>query len=332
YKKKVTLKDIALKASVSTTTVSVILNGRKDVQIGEEARQRVLDAAAELGYTFTIPSKAKEAPVLCFVHSDVMEMNIGTSFLVRVASQRRSLCEAAGLIVQESEFNPSRALSYYQAVIASRPRMIVSFDNKFTKLHGSQKNDIPLFSLQGDREQLDSSVKRSLYLVDDSLVGEQGALHLLDKGYRSCGLVFPEIKGRCETERSSSFIKIFEKGGGKVRHVMLPFKDHLLIEQWFREWAGLEFDSFYFFSDAMALPGLRGLQVQGRRIPDDVAVLGTDNLYWGRFTYPSLTTMDLHEDRFAGKIFTEIKSYLSGEPFYSGETVIPVDLICREST
>ncbi|MEO7839344.1 MAG: LacI family DNA-binding transcriptional regulator, partial [Anaerolineales bacterium] len=57
-RKRVTSKDVAQRAGVSRTTVSLVLNDVKGIQIGPETRQRVLDAASELGY---VPDAAAQA-------------------------------------------------------------------------------------------------------------------------------------------------------------------------------------------------------------------------------------------------------------------------------
>ena len=50
YKKRVTLKQIAEKSGVSSTTVSLVINGRTDINIAPETRERIIIAAGELGY------------------------------------------------------------------------------------------------------------------------------------------------------------------------------------------------------------------------------------------------------------------------------------------
>lgn len=332
YKKRTTLKDIAREAGVSSTTVSIVLNDRKDVQIGVEAKGKVLKAAEKLGYEFTPSKKRKKEHVICFVHSEIEKMNMTTSFFARVSSQLRTLCEAAGMIVQESEYHQKKGLPAYQSVLANQPSALVSFNDKFTEIHLSQNNKIPLFSLQGERNDPSIKMKHSLFLVDDTLVGELAAQHLLDKGYKSAAMIFPELKGRCIHERSAGFRSVFERGAARIKHIEFPYTAHIEIEKWFRSADCSDFDSFYFFSDAMAIPAIRGLLSQGIKIPENAAILGTDNLYWGQYCYPSLTTMNLHEENFAGKIFREIQSLLTDGVFYPGETIIPVDLIKREST
>jgi LacI family transcriptional regulator len=91
------------------------------------------------------------------------------------------------------------------------------------------------------------------------------------------------------------------------------------------------FDSAYFFSDSMAIPGIRALASSGCRLPQDVAIVGTDNLFWGAFSIPSLTTMDLQEALFALRIADDLDAAGRGSPWSGITTRIPVTLIPRES-
>ncbi|MDC7235087.1 MAG: LacI family DNA-binding transcriptional regulator [Spirochaetales bacterium] len=328
YKKRVTLKDIAQKAGVSSTVVSVVLNGREDIQIAPDTRERVHSAAKELGYVYTKPRRESSRPLISFVHSESYDQHIGTSFFVTLASRLRSLCEQEGYGVQEIECSVSAPLPSYQTVLSSRARMIVSFNQTFTELCLSQGHDVPLFQVQGERRGAD---RCSLYLVDDRQVGELAALRLLDQGRRYCAMIFPPLKGRCEQERFQTFRRTFESRKAGTVHIEMDSSAHKEIEAWFRKGKGEGFDSFFFFSDAMALPALRGLQTGGRRVPEDASVIGTDNLYWGQYTSPSLTTLNLHEELFAGRIFRDIRSFIQDGSFYPGETVIRPELLVRES-
>ncbi len=149
YKKRVTLKDIAQASGVSTTTVSIILNGRRDVRIGEETRTRVLAAADKLAYSITPPKKIHASPIVCFVHGTVEQINIGTSFYARVSSHLRSLCEDNDFGFLEFEFNEKAKLPQYQTILAYQPVAFVTASSEFCEFHENQKNDTPLFMLQG---------------------------------------------------------------------------------------------------------------------------------------------------------------------------------------
>ncbi len=67
--KMATIKDIALKANVSTATVSRLLNNDPTLSIGEETRKRILEAATELQYKPIGPKRKKVKKENCFLEA-----------------------------------------------------------------------------------------------------------------------------------------------------------------------------------------------------------------------------------------------------------------------
>ncbi|WP_235019856.1 substrate-binding domain-containing protein [Ruania rhizosphaerae] len=63
--------------------------------------------------------------------------------------------------------------------------------------------------------------------------------------------------------------------------------------------SGVDFDAIFALNDTLALGILRALGEAGRRVPDDVAVIGFDNITDGRFTLPSLSSIDPGRDEIA---------------------------------
>ena len=332
YRKRITLKDIAAAAGVSTTTVSLILNGRSDVHIGEETKSRVLSAADQLGYVFTPSRKNSASPIVCFIHGDVDQINIGTSFFGRIASLLRGLCEEHEIGFIEFEFGRMATFAQYQNILSYRPVAFVTAGGSFVSFHQEQKSEIPLFILQGNSRFQEQAGHTTIYNVDDFAVGKIAAEHLFQRGFRYCGMVFPHFNNRCYNDRFLGFTSVFEKLGGEFDHIRFSTDDHRGLVDWFTAWDRGGFDSFYFFSDAMAIPGIRGLSLQGVRIPEDIGVIGTDNLYWGAYTVPSLTTMDLNEGIFAGRICDEIRNLVAGGSLRPGNITVPVQLIHRDSS
>src|SRR5688572_25768760 len=80
-----TSADVAIEAGVSRTTVSFVLNGRQDVKIPDETRQRVLSAATRLGYHPHVPARqlaAGRSHVIALVLRQTPEQIAGDAVLV----------------------------------------------------------------------------------------------------------------------------------------------------------------------------------------------------------------------------------------------------------
>ncbi|MBI4976803.1 MAG: LacI family DNA-binding transcriptional regulator [Spirochaetes bacterium] len=326
YKKKVTINDIAKKAKVSPTSVSLILNNRSDARIPATTRDAVLAAAGSLGYIVK-PKNTGNARTIMFVHGNIHSSNIGTSFFSMVASEMRTAAAKYGMHIIETEFQDDDSLLRFNAMLAASPAAFVSYTGAFSAFLKTQQVKIPLFTLQG-QDDPDGAVN---YIVDDYMVGEYAAKHLLAQGYRKAGIVFPKITPRCAEDRYEGFTAAFKTADSACKLHELADYSHAAVET-FMMTVPLTCDSWYFFSDACALAGMRSLLRRGVAVPKDAGVIGTDNLYWSRFFNPSLTTMDLNERVFAERIIDDVHGFLGGRSYTPLTVRIPVSLIEREST
>ena len=93
---------------------------------------------------------------------------------------------------------------------------------------------------------------------------------------------------------------------------------------------GVDFDAVFATSDLTALGAMRALHEAGRHIPDDVAIVGFDDIAAARLSEPSLTTIS-QDPRQAGEALVEtlVARIEGGEP---GSLLLPVKLIVRASS
>ena len=207
YTKKVTIGHIAKKAGVSSATVSLILSGRQDVRIADDTRESVLALARKLGY---VGRTIKRGRTVFFVHGSIHGSNIGTSFFSAVAANMRPLCQERGFTFIELSFTNENFHGQLSVMTASDTAAVVSMNGAFSAFLREHEPAIPLFSLQGDVDPAGAIN----YIVDDRMVGETAARHLLEKGCRNAAVIFPSGGGRCASERNAGFSGVFSAGGG----------------------------------------------------------------------------------------------------------------------
>lgn len=95
----------------------------------------------------------------------------------------------------------------------------------------------------------------------------------------------------------------------------------------------IQFDSIFACSDMLAFGAMQALREHGKRIPEDIKVIGFDNITFGRYSHPQLTTINQDKERLgeaASEILLNImeKKERSKQP----NIVIPVSLVKRKST
>jgi len=333
---KVTLKDISNKVHVSTAAVSLALNDEMRIALSEETRQLIKKTADEMGYDYSrLESRRKKSRNVLYVVDDWSKNHISTSFFSNVAVCLKGLLQKEGYHLVESEFNDEDN-GQLRFLLDSFPQLIVTSSQSFITALRMYKSRIPVIFLQGDRELIPEDKQVTVLMVDDRRVGELAAGELSERNVRNCALVFPSDSTRCVRQRIEGFTSCWRSLNRSMVRLDIPeFNkiDFPVLRSILRNRLG-EFDAYYFFSDALALYGLRVFHEAGLAVPDDILVIGTDNLYWGEYTVPSLTTMDLKEFQFAQYILKEV--LLNKNSLCQHESAIsvsiPPDLIVREST
>ncbi|MGI5290228.1 LacI family DNA-binding transcriptional regulator [Nonomuraea polychroma] len=91
-------------------------------------------------------------------------------------------------------------------------------------------------------------------------------------------------------------------------------------------------DAVFCYNDLLALGAMRALTRAGRRIPDDVAVAGIDDIEEGQYSTPSLTTVAPDKGEIARQAVNTLLEAINGTTAAPAEIVVPHRLIVREST
>ena len=96
---------------------------------------------------------------------------------------------------------------------------------------------------------------------------------------------------------------------------------------------GVPFDAVFGLNDALALGAMSQLQKRGVRVPEDVAVIGFDNVEEGRFTSPTLTTIESGREWMAQKAVDLLAQRLQAPEERTASTLLMADhrLVSRDS-
>jgi LacI family transcriptional regulator len=89
-------------------------------------------------------------------------------------------------------------------------------------------------------------------------------------------------------------------------------------------------DGVFAYNDLMAIGALRVLGERGLRVPDDVAIVGFDDISVSSMLYPALTTVRLDRARIGREAVDQVVALTNGDGV-APETLIPVELVVRES-
>ncbi|MEL7369260.1 MAG: LacI family DNA-binding transcriptional regulator [Myxococcota bacterium] len=163
--------------------------------------------------------------------------------------------------------------------------------------------------------------------------GYEAGLHLLDCGYRHIAFLgetaFPEVAARLEGLR-----RAFEARKADASKIVVqpsPF----LSDVGYERAADLlqknrSIDAIFAASDVLAIGAMSAATALGRRVPEDLGVVGFDDIQMAQYCQPALTTVR-QDVRVAGRTLVDkLLDMISGEEITSA--ILPVELIVREST
>jgi len=329
--------DIAALAGVSQPTVSRALSGNPAVS--EETRRRVLQAAEQLHYTVDKNAsglrrqRAKTLALLFFEEGP--ETAVLNPFYLSLVGPMVRRCAAHGydLLISIQQLSSDWHVDY----------------------EDSRKADGIILLGYGDyleyRPKLEQLVDRGAHFVrwgsggdgaigmtvssDNERGGFEATTHLLQQGRRQIAFVgtagpgFPEVQERWRGYSRALHAAGIEPDSQLQMDAAPDEADGRAAAERLLE-RGVEFDAIFAASDVAAIGAMHALQQAGRAVPDEIAVVGFDDIPAASLASPPLTTVT-QDARAAAEALVDalIRAVETGE---TGDCVLPVRLTVRASS
>jgi DNA-binding LacI/PurR family transcriptional regulator len=326
-----TLDEVALRAGVSVGTVSRVINNRRHVS--QKARQAVESAVAELGYVPSMAARSlasqRRGAVVLAISSDDPAL-FANLFFAEVITGVNAVVEETDLelllVLAASERGRARLARILQSRGADGVMLLALRENDpLAKV--AEAGGVPV--VHGGRP-LDRAPR--WYVDADNRGGARQAVeYLISTGRRAIGTVTGPLDMHVGVSRYLGFREAVALAG---------LKDHRVAHADFSEAGGAaatarlldehpDLDAVFVASDLMAAGALRVLRERGRAVPEDVAVVGFNDVLTARHTQPALTT--IHQPIVAlGREMTRmLVRVLGGEE--PTPLILPTDLVIRGS-
>jgi LacI family transcriptional regulator len=288
-----TVRDVARRAGVSPITVSRTFSGSHPV--AEETRRRVLEAAEELGYTPDLLAQAlarKQSPIIGMIVPE-----LANPFFVTIIDAVQSVARQQNhmVVANQSERQPEMELSSLHQFRQLRMAgvLVTPASTTLDHLQSLQADGIPVVVVARCWADGDCVT------VDDFAGGRIAGEHLLQLGHRKIGCVSHAEPGNTAVEaRVQGFQATLEEGG-------YAFSPQRMIHVERTRLANAEqaVDAFlslpdrpsavFVTADRLAIGFVHQLQARGVRVPEDVAVVGYDDIRYAEFLRVPLTTVAL---------------------------------------
>ncbi len=337
-KKKVVSADVARLVGVSRTTVSLVLNNVPGTHISEATRQRVLEAARELEYyphaaarSLARRRSGNIGVVLCqsaarlFADVFLMEVLHGIHSVIRPEGFHILLEAIEDVTAPDAYFGLVQS-HQIDGLIVSGPR---SDDLLLPKI---QKKGFPVV-LEG---QLPDS---NLPQVDvDNVGGARSAIeHLLSLGHRRIAFI---SNGPLIYTASRDRLRGYQAA---LTAAGLDYDESLVRYGAFSRVSGREAmqsllalpdrpTAVFVASDVVAFGALTALRDAGVHVPDEMAVVGFDDVRMAAYVTPSLSSIRLPARQLGQTAAELLLRLIRGEKVEQGTTLLDTELIVRESS
>lgn len=327
----ITIKDVAQMAGVSVTTVSHVINNTRYVSDG--LRARVQDAIRELDYhpnalarglrggesrTIGLIVPDNSNPFFAEVARDIEDVGFAKGYSV-------ILCNSDGDIKKES--------AYIEILIAKKVDGVIFIASGSSHDHIQRllRRDIPV--VIADRDI--SSFPVDMVMVSNEQGGYEATKYLLALGHKKIGC----ITGPSELTPSADRVRGYRRA---ILEENIPIIDEYIVSGDFRFQSGSAAmecllnladppTAVFICNDMMAIGALRTLRKAGLKVPEDLSIVGFDDIELASAVSPALTTIHQPIEEFANLTVKILLNRIHKKPAGKRRMVFETRLVIRDS-
>ena len=292
-----TIKDISKVAGVSVTTVSRALNGYSDVN--EETRKKIIEVAKQLNYSPNTLARGlvmKRSQTIGLLVSGMNRESVKDNLTFQVLSGINECVSVRDydLILFNTDSSRQREKTYTQLC---RERKVdgviiqgIKLDDPYLK--EVMESDIPCVLV-------DIPVETNTvgYVTTDNVLGAKKAVeHLIELGHQNIAMVNGSNQAFVSKQRLKGYEKALKENGIKAQRNWIvdgEFKEEKAKEVILSLLSSSpEISAIFCASDLMALGALKACQQQGLVVPNDISIIGYDDILLASYVTPPLTTIN----------------------------------------
>ncbi|TGB02425.1 LacI family DNA-binding transcriptional regulator [Halobacillus salinus] len=323
-----TIKDVAKRAGVAISTASYALNG--STKVSEATIERVLKAAKELNYQkngFASDLKRTKTNTIALILSDMS----GPYFSELIKGVQEGASGNQYDLIACSSLGGERSTATKFLREKRADGAIILANNISTSIiEESARSDMPIVVLDRDVENpfaihIEVDNKKGAYEVTE---------YLIQNGHETIGYISGPPESHDNEERFKGFSDALKDNN-------LPFQSRLKITGDFTREGGYRAtklliaqqklpDALFYANDEMAIGGLQAFDEKGIRVPEDISIVGFDDIQLAEYVSPPLTTVRQPKYEAGALSVHMIFQMLAGEEV-DRSFHLPTEMIVRQS-
>ncbi|HET9913968.1 MAG TPA: LacI family DNA-binding transcriptional regulator [Anaerolineales bacterium] len=331
---RVTMSDVARQAKVSLMTVSRVINNKGDVS--SETRQRVLDVISTLGYRPSAIARSlatKETSTIGLVVPDV-----SNAFFAEVTQGVERLAYSKGyhVFLCNTEEDPQRELAVIQSLEEKRVDGLILCSSRLPeeKLVEVMSNlrAVVLVNRRLTRTAEDTFDSVSL---DDERTGWAATNHLIKSGHKQIGFLAGPLASYSGAGRRKGYLAALQEAGINLEDDWMKHCQPS-VEGGYEATRYLlgdcpELTALFCFNDLVAVGALQACEELKRRVPEDLAIVGHDDIPVAALVSPTLTTCRVPRYELGARAVNALLERLRDCPGECNQSILQPELVIRES-
>lgn len=315
-----TIRDVAKLAGVSIATVSRVLNNA-DHPVNEVTKKKVLESAKELG--FRPNAAAQELLTRTTSTIGVLIPDISNPYYATILQGAQEVAEKAGYYLLLGHTNrDARRQSEHLAIFAAKRVagvLVLGGSISQTDIQSLDAIGIPVTVIGRHSFQLPS------VQVDNVEIGRIATQHLLQSGCKSIAFLAGPSSSTTMKDRVQGYRETIGGEGQVLWGELTSDWGSSAVQQ-------VEADGIVCGNDMVALGALHGLSLKNCRVPQDVSVIGCDDIGIARNTVPPLTSIAVPSIQLGKQIVKLLLTIIQKKEIPREPEVLPVQLHVRAST
>ncbi|WP_338039778.1 LacI family DNA-binding transcriptional regulator [Luteibacter yeojuensis] len=323
-----TVKEIAAIAKVSVATVSRALQ-RPEI-VSEKTRERIHEVVKRLGYTpNALARNLRTARTRLIV---ALLPDIANPFFSEVIRGIEQVAYENGysVLLGETQSNLVREQAYADMVAARQADGIITMFHRVPAIPIDGR--LPLVNAC---EYVKDSAISSVY-VDNVAAAASAVAYLVTLGHRDIAFIAGPPSSPICVDREQGYHLALERANIRANPALTAVGDFSIeageraVELFLSQ--GLPFSAIFCANDEMAIGAMRALISRGLRIPEDVSVVGFDDIRFSRYTSPPLTTVSQPKNALGREAMTMLIEILNDPEVPPRKRVLSAELVVRGST
>ncbi len=332
---KKTIYDLSKELNVAPSTISKALNNIKGVN--ENTRKMIIEYAKEHGY-FANPTaralKVKRSYTIGILYSEESNIGLEHPFFSMILQSAKEYLEKEGY---DLIFINPKANDYCGYIDFCKLRNLAG-----VLIISASHNDVLLSELTNES---DFKIVATDYVGEDVITvlsdNKQGVKDLISYyikcGVKEVGMICPTLEVKSFLERYETFIEECEKN-----NILLKKENIITVNKYTFEAAYEQVDNYlknhkppealFALSDLYGVATIKALLNHNYKIPNDVSVVGFDDIELSRYITPSLSTIRQNSKKIGVNAAKLLLKQLNGEKIEKNIVRIPIELIIRDSS